>query len=62
VDTNLIACTDDDVRATEEVGHGTRVRGEEAFLRLRYTVSAPVDLHEAREFALGGDMSTVLQR
>lgn len=37
----------------EELGDGGRVRVKEAFLHLWYTVSAPVDLYEFRETAVG---------
>lgn len=46
VGTDLVTGVDDDVRATEEPGDGTRVGVEEALLGLWHAVAAPVDLDE----------------
>ncbi len=46
---HLVASTDYDVTAAQEIGHSTGVAVEQALPRFWYTVPTPVDLHELEQ-------------
>ena len=50
--TDLIARADHDMRSAEEARNGRGVCMKQTLLRLRNTISAPVDLHELGKIAL----------
>lgn len=52
-DTYFVASIDNNVCTTQESSNRGRMRMEKPFLRLRNTISAPIDLHEFGKLTLG---------